>query len=110
MHLLACLPRNGPRNHKRLIKASVPKPCPVQWHWHQYRLWNCSSMTQHQPRHHRRETQLAPIFQTKHHAARNLPIIHGRMNAIMGTPEYRRMTIRNWNTTTTLLDMLERLP
>ena len=30
-----------------------------------------------------------------------------RMNRIMGTPEYKRMTIRNWATTTRLLALLE---
>jgi uncharacterized protein (DUF1697 family) len=30
-----------------------------------------------------------------------------RMSSIMGTPEYQRMTIRNWNTTTKLLSMLD---
>jgi uncharacterized protein (DUF1697 family) len=30
-----------------------------------------------------------------------------RMNRIMGTPEYRLMTIRNWSTTTKLLAMLD---
>jgi uncharacterized protein (DUF1697 family) len=30
-----------------------------------------------------------------------------RMNRIMGTPEYRRMTIRNWATTTKLLRLLD---
>lgn len=30
-----------------------------------------------------------------------------RMNRIMGTPEYRLMTIRSWSTTTKLLAMLE---
>lgn len=30
-----------------------------------------------------------------------------RMSRIMGTPEYARMTIRNWNTTTRLLEMLQ---
>lgn len=30
-----------------------------------------------------------------------------RMSRIMGTPEYRQMTIRNWATTTRLLAMLE---
>lgn len=30
-----------------------------------------------------------------------------RLNQIMGTPSYKAMTIRNWNTTTKLLDMLE---
>lgn len=29
-----------------------------------------------------------------------------RLKKIMGTPEYRSMTIRNWNTTTRLLEML----
>jgi uncharacterized protein (DUF1697 family) len=30
-----------------------------------------------------------------------------RLSRIMGTPAYRSMTIRNWNTTTTLVSMLE---
>ena len=30
-----------------------------------------------------------------------------RLSKIMGTPEYARMTIRNWNTTTTLLGLLD---
>lgn len=30
-----------------------------------------------------------------------------RLSTLMGTPEYRLMTIRNWRTTTTLLEMLE---
>jgi uncharacterized protein (DUF1697 family) len=30
-----------------------------------------------------------------------------RLNRIMGTPAYRSMTIRNWRTTTTLLEMLQ---
>lgn len=30
-----------------------------------------------------------------------------RMNRIMGTPEYRRMTIRSWSTTTRLLELLD---
>jgi uncharacterized protein (DUF1697 family) len=29
-----------------------------------------------------------------------------RLNKIMGTPAYRSITIRNWNTTTTVLEML----
>jgi uncharacterized protein (DUF1697 family) len=29
-----------------------------------------------------------------------------RLSSIMGTPEYRLMTIRNWRTTTTLLELL----
>jgi uncharacterized protein (DUF1697 family) len=29
------------------------------------------------------------------------------MSSIVGTPEYRQMTIRNWATTTTLLAMLD---
>jgi uncharacterized protein (DUF1697 family) len=33
-----------------------------------------------------------------------------RMSKIVGTPEYQRMTIRNWRTTTTLLDLLDQLP
>jgi len=31
-----------------------------------------------------------------------------RLNKVMGSPTYKSMTIRNWATTTTLLDMLER--
>lgn len=30
-----------------------------------------------------------------------------RLSALMGTPEYRLMTIRNWRTTTTVLGLLE---
>jgi uncharacterized protein (DUF1697 family) len=30
-----------------------------------------------------------------------------RMSRIVGTPEYRQMTIRNWTTTTKLLDRLD---
>jgi uncharacterized protein (DUF1697 family) len=30
-----------------------------------------------------------------------------RMSRIVGTPEYQQMTIRNWNTTTTLLDLMD---
>jgi uncharacterized protein (DUF1697 family) len=30
-----------------------------------------------------------------------------RMSRIMSTPEYRRMTVRNWSTTTRLLDLLD---
>jgi uncharacterized protein (DUF1697 family) len=30
-----------------------------------------------------------------------------RMGAIVGSPEYRRMTIRNWATTTTLVALLD---
>lgn len=30
-----------------------------------------------------------------------------RMSKIAGTPEYRSMTVRNWNTTTTLLGLLD---
>lgn len=30
-----------------------------------------------------------------------------RLNRIMGTPEYKLMTIRNWNTTTKLLELIE---
>ena len=30
-----------------------------------------------------------------------------RMGKIVGTPEYKRMTIRNWSTTTKLLDLLD---
>src|SRR3989344_1795113 len=30
-----------------------------------------------------------------------------RLNKVMGTPEYKSMTIRNWNTVTRLLNMLE---
>lgn len=33
-----------------------------------------------------------------------------RLSKVMGTPEYRLMTVRNWRTTTTLLDMLEAGP
>jgi uncharacterized protein (DUF1697 family) len=29
-----------------------------------------------------------------------------RLSKVMGTPAYRQMTIRNWNTTTTVLEML----
>jgi uncharacterized protein (DUF1697 family) len=32
-----------------------------------------------------------------------------RLGKIVGTPAYASMTIRNWNTTTTLLDLLRRL-
>ena len=32
-----------------------------------------------------------------------------RLNKIMGTPVYKSMTIRNWNTTTKLLKMLEEI-
>ena len=32
-----------------------------------------------------------------------------RLNKIMGTPVYKSMTIRNWNTTTKLLDMLRKM-
>jgi len=32
-----------------------------------------------------------------------------RLNRIMGTPAYKSMTIRNWNTTTKLLDMLREI-
>jgi uncharacterized protein (DUF1697 family) len=31
-----------------------------------------------------------------------------RMSRIVGTPEYQRMTIRSWSTTTKLLDLLDR--
>lgn len=31
-----------------------------------------------------------------------------RLSKIVGTPAYKSMTIRNWNTTTTLLELLER--
>jgi uncharacterized protein (DUF1697 family) len=31
-----------------------------------------------------------------------------RLNKIMGTPEYKSMTIRNWSTTTTLLRLLQK--
>jgi uncharacterized protein (DUF1697 family) len=31
-----------------------------------------------------------------------------RLNKIMGTPEYKSMTIRNWSTTTTLLRLLKK--
>jgi uncharacterized protein (DUF1697 family) len=30
-----------------------------------------------------------------------------RMGKIVGTPEYKRMTIRSWSTTTKLLDLLD---
>jgi len=30
-----------------------------------------------------------------------------RLNRIMAAPEYKRMTIRNWNTTTKLLEIAE---
>jgi uncharacterized protein (DUF1697 family) len=30
-----------------------------------------------------------------------------RLNRIMGTPQYRRMTIRNWSTTSKLLQLLD---
>jgi uncharacterized protein (DUF1697 family) len=30
-----------------------------------------------------------------------------RLNKIVGTPAYKSMTIRNWNTTTKLLSLLE---
>ncbi len=30
-----------------------------------------------------------------------------RLSRVVGTPEYRRMTIRNWNTTTRLLSLLD---
>jgi uncharacterized protein (DUF1697 family) len=32
-----------------------------------------------------------------------------RLNRVMGTPEYKSMTIRNWNTSTKLLHMVEEL-
>jgi uncharacterized protein (DUF1697 family) len=32
-----------------------------------------------------------------------------RLNKIMGTPAYRSMTIRNWNTTTKLLEILKKM-
>ena len=32
-----------------------------------------------------------------------------RLSKIMGTPLYKSMTIRNWNTTTKLLKMLEEI-
>lgn len=32
-----------------------------------------------------------------------------RLNKIMGTPVYKSMTIRNWNTTTKLLEMLKKI-
>lgn len=32
-----------------------------------------------------------------------------RLSKIMGTPAYQNMTIRNWNTTTTLLELLRKL-
>jgi uncharacterized protein (DUF1697 family) len=31
-----------------------------------------------------------------------------RLNRIMGTPQYRAMTIRSWSTTTKLLDLMSR--
>jgi uncharacterized protein (DUF1697 family) len=31
-----------------------------------------------------------------------------RLNKIMSTPEYKFMTIRNWNTTTTLFSLLNK--
>jgi uncharacterized protein (DUF1697 family) len=31
-----------------------------------------------------------------------------RLNKIMATPAYKSMTIRNWNTTTKLLEMLKK--
>ncbi|HEY8134895.1 MAG TPA: hypothetical protein VIF08_02560, partial [Candidatus Limnocylindrales bacterium] len=31
-----------------------------------------------------------------------------RLNRIVGTPEYRSMTIRNWNTTAKLLELLRK--
>jgi len=30
-----------------------------------------------------------------------------RMNSVMATPVYKHMTIRNWRTTTTLVEMLD---
>ena len=33
--------------------------------------------------------------------------MQSRLSKLMGTPEYRLMTVRNWNTTTRLLAMLE---
>ena len=35
-------------------------------------------------------------------------LTQSRMSRIVGTPEYQRMTIRSWNTTTKLLHLLER--
>ena len=32
--------------------------------------------------------------------------VHSRLNVIASTPAYKSITIRNWNTTTTLLDLL----
>ena len=32
-----------------------------------------------------------------------------RLNKVMGSAAYKAMTIRNWNTTTTLLDLLDRV-
>ena len=34
-------------------------------------------------------------------------LTQSRMSRIVGTPQYQRMTIRNWNTTTRLLSLLE---
>jgi len=33
--------------------------------------------------------------------------VQSKMGGIVGTPEYQQMTIRNWNTTTTLLTLLD---
>jgi uncharacterized protein (DUF1697 family) len=33
-----------------------------------------------------------------------------RLGRIVGTPDYQNMTVRNWNTTCKLLDLLERMP
>ncbi|MFN2195678.1 MAG: DUF1697 domain-containing protein, partial [Anaerolineales bacterium] len=32
-----------------------------------------------------------------------------RLSKIMGTPAYKSMTIRNWNTTTKLLEILKKI-
>ena len=37
-------------------------------------------------------------------------LAQSRMNRIVGTPEYQRMTIRNWATTTRLLELLDERP
>lgn len=36
--------------------------------------------------------------------------VQSRMSSIVGTPEYKQMTIRNWSTTTTLLRLLDERP
>jgi uncharacterized protein (DUF1697 family) len=41
-------------------------------------------------------------------ARNNARLTASRMGRIVGTPEYQRMTIRSWRTTTTLLDLLDR--